>query len=549
MISIFMAFIIPVLNLDTFSSNAAKNNIDYTLWDKFLKYDLCITDYDSLTEEEKELCHFIFETEQGTDETIICERARRTLAHDDNIGERVTLEQLEGAYGIWDNYSPFKYGEQGYIHCVPDIKQLDGWSAYNEYWLDDNGDMTVKFTGENYSTNEGEFKVSGYFDEEDLDVYSDIEADYFAKQNNGRYKISFTLPIRKMPKFKYEIRDDNEYFVSDEYIERDGDYYFILSDNTAVFVKSKYSTRSLRGNPEPITESFVVPDEIDGYPVVAIEAGAFQFAPVTKVVLPKTIKFIDSWAFDGCIHLDEITLPERLEYIGIYAFSGTALEKIELNYPNISILPNTFDGCDKLTDATLNVKSIDTMAFFNCESLRNIAFGDSVEKISSQAFMNCGAIENINFPASLKAIGTGAFKAFYNFGTGIKSITIPPTVEIIGALPRQHGIGATSGMDIPASHPLTDESECAFDPDCTINGWYGTEAHSYALSNNLKFNPMDELLYGDANGDNEIGVADAVALQKYLLRNETVGYEADLNKDGRIDSFDMIAMRKMLVEN
>ena len=296
-------------------------------------------------------------------------------------------------------------------------------------------------------------------------------------------------------------------------------------------------------------DTFVVPDEIEGYPVVTIEAGAFQFAPLTKVVLPETVDFIDSWAFDGCVYLEEITLPERLEYIGRYAFSGTELEKIELNYPNINISPNAFDGCKKLTDVTLNVKSIDEMAFFNCKLLKNIALGDSVEKISSQAFMNCGAIENINFPASLKAMGTGAFKAFYNYGTGIKSITIPPTVEIIGALPRQCGIGATSGIEIPATHPLTDEPECVFDSDCVINGWYGTEAHSYALSNNLKFNPMDELLYGDANKDGEIGISDAVGLQNYLLRNENVGYEADLNKDGRIDSFDMVALRKMLINN
>ena len=535
----FIAVLSAVMMLFTLSAETmayAVNNNTYTdnpLWDKFIKYDLCITDYDSLTEEEKELCHFIFETEQGTDETIICERARRTLAHDENIGERITLDDLNDCYGIWDRYSFSKMGNSWNIHCVPDIKHLDGWDDYNEYWIDDDGKVKVISTGENSGSGSSSFKV-------------EISSAIYPSQYNESYEINRKIPY---PTYHYEYIDGVETIEAYNLLNVDGDYYFICPDDTVTFVKSKYSTRSLRGEPGPITEPFVVPDEIDGYPVVAIEAGAFQFAPVTKVVLPKTIKFIDSWAFDGCIYLDEINLPERLEYIGRYAFSGTALEKIELNYPNISILPNTFDGCDKLTDATLNVKSIDTMAFFNCESLRNIAFGDSVEKISSQAFMNCGAIENINFPASLKAIGTGAFKAFYNFGTGIKSITIPPTVEIIGALPRKHGIGATSGIDIPASHPLTDEPECVFDPDCVINGWYGTEAHSYALSNNLKFNPMDELLYGDANGDNEIGIADAVALQKYLLQNETVGYEADLNKDGRIDSFDMIAMRKMLIEN
>ena len=34
---------------------------------------------------------------------VQCERARRILAHDKNIGEPITLEQLEGAYGIWED--------------------------------------------------------------------------------------------------------------------------------------------------------------------------------------------------------------------------------------------------------------------------------------------------------------------------------------------------------------------------------------------------------------------------------------------------------------
>ena len=75
---------------------------DDQLWNKFLKYDLCITDYNALSEEEQELCHFIFDTEQSAKETVICERARRTLAHDPKIGNRITLEQLEDCYGICD---------------------------------------------------------------------------------------------------------------------------------------------------------------------------------------------------------------------------------------------------------------------------------------------------------------------------------------------------------------------------------------------------------------------------------------------------------------
>lgn len=53
-------------------------------------------DDDALTEEEQALCHFIYDTEQSSKDTIRCERARRTLAHDPDIGERLTfiLEQV-----------------------------------------------------------------------------------------------------------------------------------------------------------------------------------------------------------------------------------------------------------------------------------------------------------------------------------------------------------------------------------------------------------------------------------------------------------------------
>lgn len=54
------------------NDNAYSKPIDWSLWDKFLKYDLCITDYDSLTYEEKDLCKFIFETERSSTDTIRC---------------------------------------------------------------------------------------------------------------------------------------------------------------------------------------------------------------------------------------------------------------------------------------------------------------------------------------------------------------------------------------------------------------------------------------------------------------------------------------------
>ena len=97
---IFSWFTAAICTFSIMSTNASyAEQIKDNLWEKFIKYDLCITDYRALTDEEKELCKFIFDTEQAANDNIICERARRILAGDD-VGERITIEQLEDAYGI-----------------------------------------------------------------------------------------------------------------------------------------------------------------------------------------------------------------------------------------------------------------------------------------------------------------------------------------------------------------------------------------------------------------------------------------------------------------
>ena len=86
--SILISGIMSVAAIPFTAVNAEDNT---ELWEDFLKYDLCITDYDSLTEKEQELCHFIFDTETNSEDTVVGERARNILAGYD-VGERITPE-------------------------------------------------------------------------------------------------------------------------------------------------------------------------------------------------------------------------------------------------------------------------------------------------------------------------------------------------------------------------------------------------------------------------------------------------------------------------
>lgn len=528
-----VSLIVALLVYSQISTVAYAVNPDYSLWDKFIKYDLCITDYDALTDEEKELCKFIFETEQSSNGTVICERARRTIAGDTHIGDRITLEQLEDAYGIWDVYSENKVGWYSYINCVPDIRVIDKNFGQNEYWLDDEGTAKVVFTG---------------------DIGSAPEFDSFEIYENDKYSCS--IKAAEMPFGKPEVKlPYNENDISLDFsqaIEYNGDYYYITPYNEAVLLKSGICAENPQSVPEAITEPHIIPDKINDCPVVAIEEYAFAFAPYAEIVLPETMKYIDTYAFYQCSHLQKINFPASLEFIGVSAFNSTAIAEVNIDNPYLVISSSAFSDY-YLTDININVRKIGRKVFGGCENLKNVTLGDSVEIIDNLAFFCCPSIENLIIPSSVKAIGQGAFAGDEIYGKkycdGIKSITIPSTVEIIGIVPEQKGSPFTSGIYYPPTFPLTDEPLSVFDSDCVINGWYDTEAHSYALENNLAFVALNEdIAYGDTNKDGSVGISDAVLLQQFLVGQEYLsGYEADVNKDGRINVFDANTLKRELI--
>lgn len=71
----------------------------------------------------------------------------------------------------------------------------------------------------------------------------------------------------------------------------------------------------------------------------------------------------------------------------------------------------------------------------------------------------------------------------------------------------------------------------------------------YVGGNAQKWNFVPTIIKGDANDDKTVDVADAVMLQKWLLGsgNLTNWKNVDLCEDGKIDVFDMIEMRKLIV--
>lgn len=146
----------------------------------------------------------------------------------------------------------------------------------------------------------------------------------------------------------------------------------------------------------------IVPKEIDGYPVISIGENAFKNASFSELILPSSLKAILKNAFQGCTKLKHIDLPECLEYLGEYCFSGTGLESLHI------------PDC---------VKVIPTSCFWNSKSLDTIVLGSKTRALGHSAFSGCVKLNQISLPESVEIISTECFE-----DTAIKTLIVPSRV-------------------------------------------------------------------------------------------------------------------------
>ena len=134
---------------------------------------------------------------------------------------------------------------------------------------------------------------------------------------------------------------------------------------------------------------------------------------MTTIVFGKRTKSIAAYAFKNCTSLQEITIPDSVISIGEYAFFNTpSLNKIVWNaiaYPDI--------------------KDSFYSAFFDDYSgkITSFIFGESVRHIPAEICYKLSGVKSITIPESVETIGAGAF-----YRSGITNITIPDNVVSIG---------------------------------------------------------------------------------------------------------------------
>jgi len=224
-------------------------------------------------------------------------------------------------------------------------------------------------------------------------------------------------------------------------------------------VFDSYGTAVLKGFAEKPTDDIPlleIPAEVDGFRVITIGSGAFDFTPqlTGKVVIAEGVETIQSHAFQYCPNMTELILPDSITTIGNYAFQKCSKMALDPTMPaNLeSIGASAFDGCTGLTGTLIlpeTLKCIDSSAFNACTGLTgDLVIPDSVTELGSSVFYNCtGFNGTLTLSSSLTAIERNTFYKCSGF-TG--HLTIPDSVTRIGYSAFENCSGLT-GLTLPAS--------------------------------------------------------------------------------------------------
>ncbi|HEY5592999.1 MAG TPA: leucine-rich repeat domain-containing protein [Paludibacter sp.] len=163
-----------------------------------------------------------------------------------------------------------------------------------------------------------------------------------------------------------------------------------------------------------------------------ITIGSFSFrdcSGLTSLSIGKSINLSTS-AFQNCTGLKSIVFGDSIRTIGDYVFKGcTSLEQLDFGNGIKTIKSSAFEDCTSLTSVIIgkSLSEINNNTFYNCSSLSSITFGERVKTIGSSAFRKCVELKS---PINWKNVRTIKSDAFNNC-TGLTSLAFGDSIRTI----------------------------------------------------------------------------------------------------------------------
>ena len=158
--------------------------------------------------------------------------------------------------------------------------------------------------------------------------------------------------------------------------------------------------------------------------------------------IPDNVKSITSYAFYGCLKLEEIVIPSKVSSIGKCAFSLSGLKSVNLPSSLTTLSDYTFCACSSLTTVTIpsSLTTINDGVFQGCTGLTTITVkGGSSFRTYSGVLFDYGMSELILYPAGnsreeyIIPNGVESIRKYsFEKSKYLKSVVIPETLTSIG---------------------------------------------------------------------------------------------------------------------
>ncbi len=213
------------------------------------------------------------------------------------------------------------------------------------------------------------------------------------------------------------------------------------------------------------SEIVVLPDEIDGTPVVALGDAMFKDNTTLKALaIPDSVQSIGKELVGGCRSLQVIKTPQlgatrTSDCYLAYLFGGSSAQ---LGAFKIGSALDTVILTDEMT-------SLPSLAFYGAYRLIMVILPDTLTEVGSYAFSGCSGLKYAALPEGLTTIGDGAFSDC----TSLASFTVPDSTQRVG-------VGAFMGCRALKMLSVPFVGETAKNEENTHFGYiFGAEAYVF----------------------------------------------------------------------
>lgn len=163
-------------------------------------------------------------------------------------------------------------------------------------------------------------------------------------------------------------------------------------------------------------ESIVLPERLERIGKYAFtgyysgSGGSSSYSYIKSISIPASVKVIDDYAFYHCEYLTDVNFyggESQLETLGTYAFAYTPITSV--------VLPE-------------GMETTSTSVFYQCKELTSVSIPSTLKTISNSMFSYCAKLANVTLAANsqLESIGTYAFQ-----NAQIESFVVPKTCKVV----------------------------------------------------------------------------------------------------------------------